>query len=250
MQNDKELFVDMDKNEAIRVLQDCFVDAREKISFPTNSKIFDEDVNVYIAHLLCSYAMPNYTYVSEQYISVDSEAVHMMVSMAEDDYSRYFIYKVNADNLLLHIALFKDLPAISGVRFKSVTEYESFFSDLAKEYYREAAKYNRKVNKRKTALGDVLLKVVKYFKLYGRAVHAVRKDYYFFYNYFDDGDFQEFATELYACEKEMLFQKKQDRFLGLYAKWLKTRSKRLRSMIDKLCDELHALDETFLFKIQ
>ena len=58
----------------------------------------------------------------------------MLVDMAEDNYFQYFIYKVNGDNLLLHLGLFNDLKML-GAKKKRVeaADKELNYVELAKD---------------------------------------------------------------------------------------------------------------------
>ncbi len=250
MQEEKYFFTDIEKNAAVNTLLDYYIKAREQIGFETNKKCFDEDVNVYICHLLFAFAMPNYNYITEQYISLVPEEVRMLVDMAEDNYFQYFIYKVNGDNLLLHLGLFNDLTLGSGKKSKKQNEETVNYLELAKYYYQQAARCNRKIHKRKTALSEVLLKLVKHFEHYAKALGDVRRDYYFFYDCFEDEEFSKFSVDMKQYERGMCLKTKQDLFLDLYAQWMRKKSSTLKKRITKLCVELKDLDPDFSFKME
>ncbi|MBN1492730.1 MAG: hypothetical protein JW938_01135 [Candidatus Omnitrophica bacterium] len=249
MQDEKYFFTDLEKNAAVSSLLDFYIKARESTNFPTNKKCFDEDVNVYICHLLFAFAMPNYNYITEQYISLVPDEVRMLVDMAEDNYFQYFIYKVNGDNLLLRLGLFDDLKhGVIKKGHKIVTDKVDY-RELAKYYYQQAARCNRKIHKRKTALSEVLLKLVHHFDHYAKALKHVRRDYYFFYDCFEDEEFSKFSSEVKDYEKGMSLKAKQDLFLDLYSQWLRKKTQTLKKQLSKLCLELRGLDPTFSFKI-
>ena len=69
----------------------------------------------YISHLLFAVSMPNYGYIAEQYVSLDPKEVDVLVEMADDNYLKYFVYKVNADNLLLQLGLYHDFDVLQSV---------------------------------------------------------------------------------------------------------------------------------------
>ena len=240
---------DVEKNNALNKILGAYVRARDKIGFPTNAEVFDEDVNVYIAHLLFAFAMPNYSYIVEQYISMQPNDIKMLIDMAEDEYFKYFIYKVNGDNLLIHFGLFDDIRAIQYGQVQQGLPKAVDYRELASFYYQKAAEANRKIHKRKTALSDVLLKIVQYFDRYAEALSRVRREYYQFYDVFEDDEFSQFLGAVREYERTRNFQEKQDEFLGLYALWLKKKSRTLRTRINHLCNELHSLDKTFSFHL-
>ena len=250
MQDEKYFFTDMEKNAAVNTLLDYYIKARETINFATNKKCFDEDINVYICHLLFAFAMPNYNYITEQYISLVPDEVRMLVDMAEDNYFQYFIYKVNGDNLLLRLGLFDDLKYGAIKKGQKAIAEKVNYQELAKYYYQQAARCNRKIHKRKTALSEVLLKLVRHFDNYAHALRHMRRDYYFFYDCFEDQEFSKFSTEVKEYEKGMCLKVKQDLFLDLYSQWLRKKTQTLKRQLNKLCTELRVLDPRFSFKVE
>lgn len=246
----EEYFSAVEKDSAINNLLDAFVKARELVGFPTNKKGFDEDVNIYIAHLLFAIAMPNYNYITEQYISMEEKDVRMLIDLAEDNYLRYFIYKVNGDNLLLHLGLFGNLkPLLSAQKDSFGRCTEEDYLKLAQQYYQEAANCNRKIHRKKTALSEVLTKMVKNFKYYAKALTAMKQEYYFFYDFYEDEEFCKFSQKMDEYERKLSFKEKQDKFLDLYARWLRHKSQKLKKQINDVCKELHTLEPSFSFRL-
>ena len=251
MHNEKDFFA-QEKDVAIDELLNAFVDARVETKFPTNKKCFDEDVNVYISHLLFAISMPNYSYVAEQYVSLKKHDVDVLVDMAEDDYLKYFVYKVNADNLLLQLGLYHDFNVIQEVDGKALDmDGREAYIKRAKQYYQKAASLNRSIHRKKTALYDVLMKLSKHLDGYLNALGVLRKDYYFFANFFEDPEFYEFTENLSEYEKDIQFKAKQDQFLALYSDWLNgEKSDRVRSEINQLCTDMQSLDPSFKFYLE
>lgn len=235
------------KESIINKLLDEFIIAREKADFPVNSKGFDEDVNLYIGHLLFAVSMPNYSSITEQYISFHNAEVNVLADMAEDSYLKYFIYKVNADNLLIHLGIYQDLSYRDYHKALHTDVIE--FIDDAKEFYGKAIQLNKKIYKRKTAIADVLVKLAKNIDLYIKALMYMRKSFFQFLNRFEDDEFSSFLDHMKLYERKMEFTNKQNVFLDLYSRWLKDKSDSLRSEINKICTELHDLDPSFNFNL-
>ncbi len=235
------------KEEAVNSLLSSFVNAREQVKIPSLIKGFDEDVNLYIAHLLFAVSVPNYAAITGQYISLYTPEVRVLADMAEDLYLKYFIYKVNADNLLLHIGVYRDL-LYKKPKKAMKKDIESYVKDAA-SFYAEAASLNKKIYKRKTAISEVLMKISKNIRYYLEALFYVRKDFFRFLNCFEDKEFFSFIENMKKYEKKVEFERKQDIFLDLYAKWLKKKSKNLKTEINRVCEDLRALDPNFNFKL-
>ena len=240
---------DMTKKEsAINLLLDSLISARKKAKFPSNAKGFDEDVNLYMAHLLYAMSMPNYTSITEQYISIYNAEVRVLADMAEDKYLKYFILKVNADNLLVHMGIFQDLNRRQD-RKNQQKDIDAYMCD-AQDFYMSAAQLNKKIYRRKTAIADVLSKLAKNLPLYVKVLSFMRKDFFLFLNRHEDSEFGTFLDHMKLYEKKMEFEKKQNLFLDLYSQWLKKKTSMLRLKINNICKELHELDPTFNFKLE
>ncbi len=236
------------KESSINLLLDSLLKARKKAKFPSNAKGFDEDVNLYIAHLLYAMSMPNYTSITEQYISLYNAEVRVLADMAEDKYLKYFILKVNADNLLVHLGIFQDLTHRQNKKDQQ-KDIDSYIND-AQEFYTNAAQLNKKIYRRKTAIADVLSKLAKNLTLYVKVLSYMRKDFFLFLNRHEDSEFGIFLDHMKLYEKKMEFEQKQNMFLDLYSQWLKKKSNILRTKINNICNELHTIDPSFNFKLE
>ncbi|MBU1863625.1 MAG: hypothetical protein KKH94_08195 [Candidatus Omnitrophica bacterium] len=237
------------KEEVINMLLDSYINARVKAKFDTNSKGFDEDVNLYIAHLLYAISMPNYSSITEQYISLHETEVRVLADMAEDNYLKYFIFKVNADNLLVHLGIFRDLCRQAPYNKDPAKGLESF-EDNAKDFYSNAAQLNKKIYRRKTAIADVLLKLSKNLPLYVKSMLYARKSFFLFLNRYEDSEFGQFLDYMKLYEQKIEFESKQNLFLDLYSRWLKKKTNVLKTKINTVCQELHELDPSFIFNLE
>ncbi len=245
---DGRLYFDISKQErdsAIRYLLGAILNTRQKSSFPSNHYTFDEDVNVYLAHLLFAVSLPEYHEMAEPYLSLDTSDILKWVRATEDRTIRYFIFKVNADNLLIHSAIFEDLGGRTpGKLFRRSPKH---FRELAKLYYEQAAAYHKRIYRKTTGVGEVLEKISQYFEAYQNLLKAVRRDYFDFVTNFRDQAFTHFMKEMRSYENEEVKKEKMDIFLDLFARWMKSRSVHLQNDIDIVVEELRALDPQFHF---
>ncbi|MBI3307094.1 MAG: hypothetical protein HYZ84_04745 [Candidatus Omnitrophica bacterium] len=242
------LYFDMSKQErdsAIRYLLGAIINSRNQSNFPSNYYTFDEDVNVYLAHLLFAVSLPEYHEMAEPYLSLESSDILKWVRATEDRTIRYFIFKVNADHLLIHSAIFDDLDPKN--KYKIFNRSEKHFRELAKLYYDQAAAYHKRIYRKKTGVGEVLQKVSKYFEAYQGMLRTVRRDYFNFLNSFRDQVFHHFMSEVANYEKSFLKKNKMDHFLDLYAQWLETKNPELKAKILASARELQLIDPNFKF---
>src|SRR3990167_3204181 len=143
-ENKRYLYFDIPKKEresAISYLLTSILKSRELVGMPSNQVEFDEDVNIYLAHLLFAASLPDYQKAIERYLSTNISELTELVERNDDRIVRYFIYKVNADHLLVHLGIFQDLEAGKHLYGKSNEQYAS----MGQNYYRQAADYNQRI---------------------------------------------------------------------------------------------------------
>ena len=241
------LFFDVDKQErdsAIRYLLGAILRSRTDAGVDRIVQEFDEDVNVYLAHLLFAIALPEYHELAQPYLSTKSSDVLRWVKSTEDRTIRYFIFKVNADYLLVHLAVFEDLGEAANWR-KIFRPTERHFTELAKLYYEQASNYHTRIYRRKTGVGDVLHKLSRHFDVYSDLLRTVRRDYLHFVTRFRDQAFDRFIQELGHFEIESQKQSKMDRFLDLYSEWLATKDPAKEAEIRGLLHEIRRVEPDF-----
>ena len=239
-------YFDIDKQErdtVIRYLLGSLVRSRMDLEAAPSEEHEDEDVNVYLSHLLFAIALPEYHELAEPYLSTDSSDVLRWVQATEDRTIRYFIFKVNADYLLVHLAIFEDLAA--QARHGIFRRSERHFAELGRLYYEQAANYHARIYRKRTGIGDVLEKLSRNFDLYSAVLRTVRRDYFSFLNRFRDQAFDKFMEEFGRYEQETTRQERIDRFLDLYAAWLRTKDHNLEQRIHDELGKLRQFDPAF-----
>ncbi|OGW78579.1 MAG: hypothetical protein A2Z83_07370 [Omnitrophica bacterium GWA2_52_8] len=248
---DNCLYFDISKQErdsAIRYLLGIVIKMRDESDFPSNYYTFDEDVNVYLAHLLFATSLPEYHEMADPYLSLDSSDILRWVRSTEDRTLRYFIFKVNADHILMHTSVFSDLDGKQGGR-KIFRKSPKHYRELAKLYYDQASAYHRRIYRGKTGVADVLQKLSNYFESYHGLLKAVRRNYFDFVNSFRDQAFFQFMHQIKSYENESQCKTKMDEFLDIYGQWLKNRRPDLQERLKCLSEELRRLDPKFNFDL-
>ena len=240
------LYFDIDKQErdsAIRFLLSAILRSRLDMKLDKVIEEFDEDVNVYLAHLLFAIALPEYHELAEPYLSTESNEVLRWVNATEDRTIRYFIFKVNADQLLIRMADFEDLNAKPCRKiFRSSDRH---FTELGKLYYEQASSYHERIYRKRTGVGDVLHKLARHFDVYSELLRTVRRDYFHFVTRFRDQVFDKFMEELGRYEQESTKREKLDYFLDMYSQWLKTKDMNLKPEVDRALLEIRKFDPHF-----
>ena len=202
----------------------------------------DEDVNIYLAHLLFAVATPRYQELAARYRCGNASDLMTLLQETRDPYVKYFIYKVNADHLLVDQGIFRTEDVhLSALIRRSETHH----AKTAQSYYEQAREFNRRIYKRETAVGEVLRKLAKDFLFYRDILRHVRRDYFTFINHFEDTEFKRFVTDLTAYEKEERLRSAYDRLLDLYLEHQRTRDERVLRKLNELAREIQKLDPTF-----
>lgn len=246
------LYFDMTTNErdsALRYLLTSILKTRKKHPFLNRKEASDEDVNVYLAHLLFAIALPEYHEMANPYLSKHSSDIMTWVNGTEDKTVRYFIYKVNADHLLVHTTLFHDLKTAERKTKSFFRSSEEHYRELAMLYYSEAAKYHQQMNRKKTGIGRVLEKVAADFGYYQRILEIVREDYFLFMSSFREKHFNEFLSEVSLYEKENFYDHKMDEFLTAFHEWNQTQNEAMHAKVVRLAADLKSMNPEFRFDL-
>ncbi|OGW81111.1 MAG: hypothetical protein A3G33_10240 [Omnitrophica bacterium RIFCSPLOWO2_12_FULL_44_17] len=249
-ENKRYLYFDIPKKEresAISYLLTSILKSRELVGMPSNQVEFDEDVNIYLAHLLFAASLPDYQEAVKRYVSLNISDVTDLVDRSDDRVIRYFIYKVNADHLLVHLGIFNDLEA-SANHFYCKSEHQ--YASMAQAYYEQAAQYHRRIYRRQTAIGSVLGKLAKSFGCYKEILHNIRKDFFHFSNEFQDMAFTKFCDDLKRFENENQYMDMMDLFLDSYATWKKTKDPSEFVRLHKVVKCLKEINPQFTFKFE
>lgn len=236
-----------ERDSAIRYILGTIINARKQAHFPSNYYTFDEDVNIYLAHLLFAISLPEYHEMAEPYLSMETSDVLKMVRETEDRTVRYFIFKVNADHMIIHTALFNDLDQKHPYRF--FHRPAKHYRELGKLYYDQAAAYHKRIYRKQTGVGDVLEKVSRYFENYQNILKIARRDYFNFLNSFRDQAFSSFIRQIQSYEKETQKRGVMDFFLDVYGQWLEQKDPALIPQIAKLVEQIKMVDPEFKFDL-
>jgi hypothetical protein len=168
--------------------------SRTETGFESNSAGYDEDVNVYLAGLLAAYLDPAYTQWSSPLISPFDMDVATMVRSA-DERRRYWIYKANADHLMLMLGIFEPEPPAAPPAPPSLPSPTAppipapppaiavpglspgrtrMYVGRGETYYELAASYGRGLARRPTAAIEVLEKLAGGFEGYVTILNHLR----------------------------------------------------------------------------
>jgi len=240
-----------DRESAIYFLLESILKAKDQSHDLTRTLSFDEDVNIYLAHLLFAVSLPEYHDMADPFLSTDAHEIFEWIRETDDPMLRYFIFKVNADHLLVQSTIFNPDPKMAN-RFllkKGVQDEKSEERLSAIFYYNQASRCHAGVYDKKTGVGEVLGKIAGQFDVYRHILADVKEDYFKFIECFRDQAFQHFLVKLNSYEKDHLRDIKMEQFLEAYQGWLSTKAPELKNKILQLVQELSQLDPQFRFDV-
>lgn len=242
---------DHEKEKAVSFLLRALLKSRVALdeTLEASKARMDEDVNIYLAHLMFAVTTAQYRQIAERYLSPYAADVEKMIDDADDQYIKYFIYKVNADHLLIHLGIFRDLGEDAPREHAVFATSERQYSGRATSYYDQAAHFNHRIYHKQTAVGAVLNKLAEGFPRYRDLLRVTRRDFFHFSNTVADEKFSRFVSEVDEFEHTSALRTKQDEFLDLYGAWLKAPTEELRSKIEQLSQEIKKLDPNFWFNL-
>ena len=209
---------------------------RIKMHLETSKERYEEEVNTYLAGLLVSYIDPKYLTAISEAVSKYDVDIHQAVSQApQDNVQAYWIYKVNADDLLLSLGVFQRL-------------WSNAQGDVGKlkRYYSCASEYRRRIYGKSTSVGEIHSKLSEETERYLTILSGVRREYLHFVEHLKAEDLSEFKWALEQFEQELPLKAKRDEFLDAYSAWANSpNDKGLRDHLLMILEELKQLDPKF-----
>lgn len=233
----------------------CLLYSRMETGLLSNQDFYDEDVNVYLAHLLDSLIQPENMERARRYLSPYDTEVFQKLSQSKDARLKYTIYKTNADFLLISLGIF-DSPEGIVTPGTAPRPEQDFFRPTeeasigrGKTYYRFAYTYSQMVHGRNAGISEVLEKLSMGFDKYLRILAHMRGEYLDLLKRLSSGEVYHLERVANDEQRQDSLREKQDRVLDLYLDWKKTGEADLRTRINELIKEIRSLDPHFNFKM-
>ena len=241
------------RGSAHTFMMDCFLRSRGESGNPSNVEYDEEDVNVYIVNLLCLMIDPVYHLQTHKYVADHDVDVFRKVEKSKDNRTRYWVYKANADRLLVNLGLFNSddgfWNAGEGGAGPLASRWARSEAERGKTYYRFARSYSRSLAKCSGAMADVLGKLSYGFEKYTAILDHMRGEYFNIMETFSAGEVFHLQRELDRLKNKELIYKKYDLLLDLYLDWKKTGAPNLIAAMESVLNDLKALDPGCAFKI-
>lgn len=229
--------------------------SRIDTGLPSSADGEEEDVNVYLAHLLQAFGDPAYLEGSRPYLHRYDHEVFDRLSHSIDARLKYKIYKTNADFLLISIGIF-DNPShtLLGKIHGPVAAQRNAFEPTeeatlgrGRTYYQFAYEYSQLVNRQHPAVTEVLEKLSRGFDRYAQILAHLRGEYLDLVHQFSQGEIYHLERSVNREQLAETLRKRQDGFLDAYAAWRRSGSDEDRKTLGTAAQALRELDPEFRF---
>src|SRR5215831_17146198 len=224
----------------------CLLYSRMETGLVSNQDFYDEDVNVYLAHLLHSFINPEYVEQSKKFLSKYDTDVFRRLANSADARLKYQIYKTNADFLLISIGIF-DNPAATLASRKQPTE-EAYIG-RGKTYYHFAYSYSQQMHRKNQGVSEVLEKLSNGFEKYLRILSHMRGEYLDLMKRFSQGEVYHLERSVDEHAQQELLRSKQDELLELYFAFSETPDTETEESLERVVGEIRALNPSFKFEL-
>jgi len=232
--------------------------SRIDTGLPSQSGGEEEDVNVYLAHLLQAFGDSAYFESSRPYLHRYDHEVFDRLSQSTDARLKYKIYKTNADFLLISIGIF-DNPSqtLLGTGHGPGAAHRSGFEPSeeatigrGRTYYQFAYEYSQVVNRKHPAVTDVLEKLSHGFDRYAQILAHLRGEYLDLIQQFSQGEIYHLERSVNREQLRDKLHELQDKFLDAYAVWRRSQNEEDRKTMLAAAEALRELDPNFKFDLE
>jgi len=206
----------------------------------------EDDVNIYLTHLLCDYVHPETKRRGRQYLSTYDTSVFERVRSSTNTRFKYTVYRANADHLLMMMGVFHN-P--TGARPKALAAPLQVRGEThvgrGKAYYDYAFTYSRSLYGRSSGITDVLGKLAAGFERYLRLLSYLRAEYLHLVDQLSPGDLFHLERGVLALD----LARQRDVFLDAWSDWKRAPTPEHQTELRQAATDLERLDPNFHFEV-
>jgi hypothetical protein len=257
----RNLFTDL-KDDARRIrpsyffMMRCLLYSRLETGEETGGELPDEDVNVYLAHLLQSFSDPQYVEGARPFLHRYDHEVFKRLEKSTDARLKYVIYKTNADFLLVSIAVFDNphqwlanrLPLVQGPKARPGEPAEEASMGRGKCYYHFAWTYSQQVNRSHPGITEVLEKLSVGFDRYIKVLSHLKGEYLDLVQALSSGEIYHLERSVDKETERQQLRERQDAFLDSWLTWRRSGNPEALDDLRRAAAAIRALDPDFHFE--
>jgi hypothetical protein len=227
----------------------CLLYSRLETGNPSNRDYYDEDVNMYLTNLLCSFMKPEYHHRAKKYLSRYDANLFSKIERSSDVRLKYTIYKTNADFLLISIGIFRPPTKDKLGVMQLFRNSEEAQMGRGKTYYNFAYTYSQAMFKKTSGISEVLEKLSNGFERYVEILSHMRGEYFNILDRLSTGEIYHLERSIDDAQASKELKALQDRFLDKYSEYLRSRDPKLREELDAMVRKIRRIDDSFKFHI-
>ena len=245
----RKLEIGADVQTSYFFMLNCLLHSRIHTGIESNADVYDEDVNVYLAHLLNSHMDASQIAANSEYIAGSDAELFRMIEEAGSDRQRYSIYKTNADFLLMSIAVFDTIDKPTPNRPAIFHTPRNIYIARAASYYAHAASHATKLSCGTSRVGLTLQKLSDRFEDYVQILTYMRGRYLNLLKRYSPGELFHLDRQIDEVERGEAIELMRDAFLDTYHEWMKTHEDGLQEKLLEQAELLKELDPAFDFQL-
>lgn len=223
----------------------CLLSSRLDAGLPTEDSD-DEDVNIYLVHLLAAYTDPRFQLGVAGYLSAYDREVFERAERSRSRRLCYAVYRANADHLLLSIGIFRNPTGDRTRNLSTALQIDDeVYVGRGKAYYDFATAYSHRLFGRSSAVSEVLNKLALRFETYVQVLSHMRAEYLNFADRMSEGEIFHLQKAANASGTAGL----RDAFLDAYSEYRQRPTPEARAQLVAVAEELQRADPSFDFEI-
>jgi hypothetical protein len=223
--------------------------SRMESGYPSNDEYYDEDVNVYIAGLLASLVDPAHHASMSNYIVRYDISLFELIESTENNFTKYRIYKTNADFLLVSLGIFNNPKQMKPHADPFMRMTRNAYIGRGMAYYRLAQSYCRETSRRHGAVDSVLGKLSTGFEKYARVLSLMRSEYLNLFRRITNGELYHLGASVKHLGDRNELDALYDEFLDAYSRHRREPTPETRRAVGGLAERIRKLDPAFRFEI-
>lgn len=204
----------------------------------------DEEVNVYMAHLLLS--LVDGRFYTEHTEVLGSTPAEVFAKAEEEDTPRHKlqVYRANADHRLVSFGLFSG----SGERqslYRQTLANPAAYLDEAQQYYHWAALFGHRLPARYRGLALALAKIAAHFETYCAVLAHLSASYLQLMPRLSSGELFHLEREAHQAAQPYIREEALNRLLDAYNEWQTQGAPESRQRFQEECARYQQVDPAF-----
>jgi hypothetical protein len=226
----------------------CLLYSRVETGLTSNPRGDDEDVDVYLAHLLHVFINPECVEQSKKHLSRYDLEVFRRLAGASDARVRYEIHRTSADFLLLSTGVF-DNPGPPAEPRSAPRPSEEAYVGRGGTYYHFAYTYSQQMHRKNAGVVEVLERLAVGFDRYLKILSHMRGAPLDLTRRLAGGEVYHLERTANEAAMQQLLRTKQDELLELYSAWRARPDTATVASLERLVSEIRQLNPGFHFEL-